>query len=52
MNTDLSTPDVLKTLLKNKLAEFDKLVYNVVDKKKAVIDDKEVEDAKRAEALL
>ena len=52
MNADLSTPDVLKALLKNKLAEFDKLVDNVVDKKKVVIDCKEVEDAKRAEALL
>ena len=38
MNADLSTPDVLKTLLQNKLAEFDDLVYNEFDKKKAVID--------------
>ena len=52
MNTVLSTPDVLGTLLKSKFAEFDYLVYNVVDKKKAVIDCKEVEDAKRAKALL
>ena len=52
MSTDLSSPDMLKTLLMNKLAKFDDLVYNVVDKKKAVIDCNEVEDAKRAEALL
>ena len=49
MNADVSTPEVLKTLLMNKLAEFDNLVYNIVDKKKAVIDCNEVEGAMRCQ---
>ena len=52
MNSDVSKPDVLRNLLLSKLAEFQDLVYNVVDKKKAFIDCMEVDDAKRAEALL
>ena len=52
MQEELSSTNALKSLLKNQLVEYNDFEYTIVDKKKAVIDCKEDEEAIKAETKL